>query len=53
MTTLDCVDQVGHSREIRIWLDVHAQPPAVRQVDLDQDSGVGGRRSRCVQDAHR
>ena len=52
MTTLDGVEEVGHSLEIRIWPDVHAQPPAIRQVDLDHDSGVEGRRSRCVQDAH-
>jgi hypothetical protein len=41
MPTLGCVEQVGHSLEIRIWPDVHAQPTAVSQVDLDHDSGVG------------
>ena len=53
MPTLDCVEQVGHSLEIRIWPDVHAQPAAVRQVDLDHDSGVGRRRSCCMQNADR
>ena len=53
MPTLDSVEQVGHSLEIRIWPDVHAQSTAVRQLDLDHDSGVGRRRSCRGQDAHR
>jgi hypothetical protein len=53
MPTLDGVEPVEHALDIRIWPDVHAQPPTIRQVDLDHHGSVERRRSRRVQNAHR